>query len=601
LFLKEPATAGFGFVDVPGAAFVGGPLASLASDPGVARLEWSVVACPSAATCSSEPAGPAYHVSRALPAPVAVSPADDAFADHAGQVLTWLPLAGDLANGPDEVMPALTTCLETTRTRDGGASTTTTRCTLATSAIVDLVDGADVVEWRIRAEAGPTFSAEPGAWSTGRSFRHQSATPAALDAPAEGAIVSGAPVLRWHSSQSEVEYGVDVIRQDVYDAFGWSLAMRYGPGGATSVQTTLPLAPGAYLWRVTTGTNVTTVGHFTVEGSTELPLLSPAAGASVPADDVDLAWTEVPWARFYTVAIGATPDFWGIDAVWWGTSPLPSMAVPVRLPEGPLYWRVCPMIDGLNASDCSVASPLGVGTSEVRAMTVTSALSTRDLATPTSGGLSVEPRINATITTTGRVPVRIRWTSSDVGSGVEAQEIQVKQDSGSWRAATGAPLSGRASSLDLNLSAGHRYEWRVRATDRAGNIGDWATARLSLRLRQETSSAWSWSGRWTRVRSTGASGGAFRRSTDRGATARMTFTAKSIALIAPRSNRRGKAEVWIDGKKVTTIRLNAAPTGARRVVFTKRWGAAGSHRIKIVVLGAPAGSRVDLDSIVLIE
>ncbi len=601
VFLRHPLTASaYGYVDVAGAELVAGPLASQASDPGTSRALWSVVACPSLVDCPTEPVGAVYRVERSLPAPIPVNPGDDATVYHAGQVLTWLPVPSDLASGPDEVLPALTTCLETARTRDGGSTTTATRCSTATSTIVDLTDDAGVVEWRVRAEAGTTFLAEPGAWSARRSFRHAPPTPV-LDSPVEGATVTGAPVLRWHAAPSEVQYGVDVIREDVHDAFGWNLAMRYGPGGATSIQTTTPLAPGAYLWRVTSGDNVATVGHFTVEGTTELPLIEPAAGAIVPADDVDLSWTEVPWARFYTVAIGSTPDFWGIDAVWWGTSPLPSLAVPVRLPEGPLYWRVCPMLDGLNASDCSATNQLAVGASEVRAMTVTSALSARDLAIPTSHGLLVQLRLNATMSSTGRVPLRVRWTSSDVGSGVDAQEIQVKQDDGSWQPAASGRLTGTASYLDLNLAAGHRYDLRVRATDLAGNIGDWASARISLRLRQETSSAWRWSGSWSRVRSTAASGGAFRRSTDRGATAKMTFTARSVALIAPRSTSRGKAEVWIDGTKATTIRLNANPTGARRVVFTRSWGSAGSHRIKVVVLGAPAGSRVDLDAIVLVE
>jgi hypothetical protein len=497
-------------------------------------------------------------------------------------------------------MPALATCLETVRTRDGGSTVTATSCSMATAAVVDFADATTTVEWRLRAEAGTTFEGEPDTWSPRRSFHHAPPTPV-LDAPAEGATVTGAPVLRWHASPSEVQYGVDVVREDVYAQFGWTLAMRYAPGGAMSIQSTTPLAPGAYLWRVTTGANTAAIGHFTVLGSTDLPLLAPAAGASVPADDVDLSWTEVPWARFYTVAIGSTPDFSGIDAVWWGTSPLPSLAVPVRLPEGPLYWRVCPMLDGLNASDCSATTPLGVGASEVRAMMITSALSTRDLATPRSSGLTVRPRVDARLSTTGGIPVRVRWTSSDVGSGVEAQEIEIKQDDGLWRPATNGPISGAASHLDLHLSAGHRYGLRVRATDLAGNIGDWATTRIRLRLRQETSSAWSWSGAWSRVRSTTASGGAFRRSTDRGASARMTFTAKSVALIAPRSARRGKAEVWIDGAKVATIRLNANPAGARRVVFTRTWGSAGSHRLRVVVLGGPAGPRIDLDATVLVD
>jgi hypothetical protein len=77
--------------------------------------------------------------------------------------------------------------------------------------------------------------------------------------------------------------------------------------------------------------------------------------------------------------------------------------------------------------------------------------------------------------------------------------------------------------------------------------------------------------------------------------------ARSIAIVAPRSATRGSAEVWLDGRKVAVIRLNAAPTGARRLVFTHTWSSLASHRIRVVVLGTAGHPTVDVDALVVLR
>lgn len=198
----------------------------------------------------------------------------------------------------------------------------------------------------------------------------------------------------------------------------------------------------------------------------------------------------------------------------------------------------------------------------------------------------------------GSIPAQLRWTASDVGSGLAAIEVGVTKGTDAERV---IPLPPSARSLDVTLAAANPYRVRVRARDGADNVSAWKTLDIAPRLVQETSTAWRWSSGWTRSTSASASGGAARWAKARGASASLTTTMRAIALVAPRSTTRGSATVWIDGVKVATIKLYAEPTGARRIVFTRSWSSAGSHRITIKVLGTAGHPRVDIDALVVIR
>jgi hypothetical protein len=67
----------------------------------------------------------------------------------------------------------------------------------------------------------------------------------------------------------------------------------------------------------------------------------------------------------------------------------------------------------------------------------------------------------------------------------------------------------------------------------------------------------------------------------------------------------GKAEVWLDGKRVGVLDLYATSTKARQIVWAVRFSAPGTHRLKLKVLGtrnrAATGSRVELDGVLVLN
>jgi hypothetical protein len=64
----------------------------------------------------------------------------------------------------------------------------------------------------------------------------------------------------------------------------------------------------------------------------------------------------------------------------------------------------------------------------------------------------------------------------------------------------------------------------------------------------------------------------------------------------------GKVKVYLDGAYVTTVNTAAAATDYRQVVFTRTWASAGTHTLRLTVVGGTAGhARVDVDAIALLR
>lgn len=74
--------------------------------------------------------------------------------------------------------------------------------------------------------------------------------------------------------------------------------------------------------------------------------------------------------------------------------------------------------------------------------------------------------------------VRITWSITDPGSAVRAQLFQWRIDRGDW-VTTSLP-SSTTRTVALRLPPGHTYAFRVRATDRAGHTGPFASRQIRL-------------------------------------------------------------------------------------------------------------------------
>jgi hypothetical protein len=215
---------------------------------------------------------------------------------------------------------------------------------------------------------------------------------------------------------------------------------------------------------------------------------------------------------------------------------------------------------------------------------------------------------NFTVVGASAVPVKLAWSATDAGgSGVASYELQQSTDGGaSW---TGVALpSATAKSKTLNLGVGNAYEFRVRATDNAGNVGAWQQGPgFRVDLLQENNAAVSYAGAWSAQSIKSASGGALRYASAAGATAGLTFSdALSVAWVAPKGPDRGRAEVRFDGALAATADLYSATLQARKAVFVKNGlDPTVAHPLEVEVLGtksaSSSGTRADVDAFVVLR
>jgi hypothetical protein len=190
----------------------------------------------------------------------------------------------------------------------------------------------------------------------------------------------------------------------------------------------------------------------------------------------------------------------------------------------------------------------------------------------------------------------LSWSGTDAGgAGIRSWDVQRSRDGGAYVTLA----SGLASpNLAQSLAPGHTYRFRVRARDRAGNVGAWATGpTMTAVLRQQTSTAITWKGSWGSGSSDHYSGGSVRFATAAGASATYAFTGRAIAWVTTLAPDRGSARVYVDGVLVATVSTYNSGTLFRRVGFAKTWSASGYHTLRIVVVGSAGHPRVDFDAL----
>ncbi|HEY5628098.1 MAG TPA: S8 family serine peptidase, partial [Candidatus Limnocylindrales bacterium] len=140
-----------------------------------------------------------------------------------------------------------------------------------------------------------------------------------------------------------------------------------------------------------------------------------------------------------------------------------------------------------------------------------------------------------------------RWpAATDAFGSLQSYQTQWSVDGGAW-ASTVSSLPS-VTLLGRTFAIGHRYAMRVRARDNGGNWSAWASsATIKPVVVQETLGSLVWTGRWSRVFSSTASGGAVRYTTGAGAAVSLVFRGTGFAIVTPRSPTRGKFQVWVDG------------------------------------------------------
>jgi VCBS repeat-containing protein len=217
-----------------------------------------------------------------------------------------------------------------------------------------------------------------------------------------------------------------------------------------------------------------------------------------------------------------------------------------------------------------------------------------DRSAPTASA-PVANLLASSVLSSGRATVRVGWSGSDTGAGIQVYELDQSTDGGGWSRVSSNLTS---ASTDRKLATGHNYRFRTRAVDKAGNVGAWVNG-VTFRLSRynESHARITRKGTWTRVESSVYLGGAARYAKSKGATASFTFTGKGIGWIARKGPNRGKAEILVNGVKVATVDLYAASYQNQRIVWATSWSTTVSRTITIRVVGTNGRPRVDLDAL----
>lgn len=251
---------------------------------------------------------------------------------------------------------------------------------------------------------------------------------------------------------------------------------------------------------------------------------------------------------------------------------------------------------GWSGGGCSGTSTCTI--TLTRATSVTATFS--DFAKPTATAPTAALR-NSTSLSGSSVRIRVSWTASDTGgSGIKRYELSKSTNGGTSWTVVSTTLTGTTHDAIVASSGSIRY--RVRAVDKAGNVGSWMYGpNLTARLTQQSSTSVKYGKTWTAYTLSSCSGGSARYSTTAGATASYTFTGRAIGFVTTKSWTRGQARIYINGVLQATIDLRASSTSYRVVAWQMTWSTSATRTIKVEVVGTSGRPRADLDAFAVLR
>lgn len=201
--------------------------------------------------------------------------------------------------------------------------------------------------------------------------------------------------------------------------------------------------------------------------------------------------------------------------------------------------------------------------------------------------------------TTYGVPVVIGWGLASTSAGLSRYQVQVQRDGGTWTTVRLASATARNHRMTLGL--GSEYMIRVRAIDRAGQVGAWKSSPTVYgRRADDASTSLRWSSGWTTRSASGFIGGKAHRAHVRESSVTYSFRGTSIAWFGARSSDLGRAWVEIDGEYIGTVDLYASSSRTRQIVFARTLPD-GDHTIKIRVVGTSGRPYVYVDGFYSID
>ena len=194
------------------------------------------------------------------------------------------------------------------------------------------------------------------------------------------------------------------------------------------------------------------------------------------------------------------------------------------------------------------------------------------------------------------IPVTTSWAATDPDDPVRQQELQVSVNGGGY-----APVS--LSSADAGQAASTvvptaQYEFRARATDSHGNLGDWTDGPpFTVGTAQETAATYT--GAWTEHHSRTAWGGTTISTTSAAAAATISTDGQQFAVVGPTGPRNGPMRICVDGNACQTI-PTVSSSWVPRVILADFALTPGSHAISIT-LAPKSGGEIELDGFIAFQ
>lgn len=222
-----------------------------------------------------------------------------------------------------------------------------------------------------------------------------------------------------------------------------------------------------------------------------------------------------------------------------------------------------------------------------------------------AGGDSTAPKVTVKrpsiaetrLTAKDQIPVRIKWSATDA-SGISKYDVWVIVDGEAKHLTEDFTTSTSGTWL---LTPGRKYQFAVRAKDRAGNWSDYRyTATFTPGVRGEGNEWVEKSGSWRYRTWSYAQGGRYIESSTAGDTVSYTFNGRAIAVVAPQYDGAGRVHLYLDGKYKETIDFGSSTTRARKILGSWTYGSKGTHTITLKVEGTQSRPSFGLDAFVVL-
>jgi len=189
--------------------------------------------------------------------------------------------------------------------------------------------------------------------------------------------------------------------------------------------------------------------------------------------------------------------------------------------------------------------------------------------------------------------ITLTWSGTDRGFGIKTYQLQASRNHAPWASVT---IRVGAHAARQTVALNSFYQYRVRAIDRVGNVGRWASVSFTPTLYRETSATYS--GTWKSAALSGALNGSVKYTSALGAVASLTCTCSAFAWIGPKGPTRGTALVYVDTVLIGTFSEKSTKTLAAQRIMSVTWASRAAHKIGISVAGT---GRVDVDGFLILH